>query len=236
MSDPTQQLPMPRHLSAQAQACLSAPLIADLPYPALDDRDGWRQRIAAMEQVILPAMLAGSDERGCTVSEKFVDSLRIFIVTPDGPAAQERGIILDIHGGALILGGGAACRATACQLAQRLQKRVWSVDYRMPPDHPYPAALNDCLNAYQALLRECPAQEVFVAGMSAGGNLAAALVLRARDEGLALPAGALLLTPEVDLTESGDSFATHRGIDTIPPSLMQINQLYADQPALCRWA
>ena len=137
-------------------------------------------------------------------------------------------MILETHGGALILGGGEVCRINASAFAERMQRRVWAVDYRMPPDHPYPAPLDDCVAAYRALLEEVPAEEIFISGMSAGGNLAAALILRARDEGLPLPAGAILLTPEADLTESGDSVSTNAGVDTVPASLMPVNLLYAN--------
>ena len=98
----------------------------------------------------------------------------------------------------------------------------------MPPDHPYPAALDDCLAVYRALLEVRAPDRIVVGGASAGGNLAAALMLRARDEGLPLPAALVLLTPEVDLTESGDSFRTNLGIDTVlVRSLADANALYA---------
>jgi epsilon-lactone hydrolase len=76
-------------------------------------------------------------------------------------------------------------------------------------------------------LEERPPTKITVSGASAGGNLAAALVLRAKDEGLPLPAALVLLTPELDLTESGDSFQTNLGIDNLVP-LMPINRLYAN--------
>jgi acetyl esterase/lipase len=100
----------------------------------------------------------------------------------------------------------------------------------MPPDDPYPASLDDCLSAYRGVLARHRAEQVAVGGGSAGGNLAAALILRARDEGLPLPAAALLLSPEVDLTESGDTFKTMVGIDTVGggKSLMPVNLLYAN--------
>src|SRR5579863_3980471 len=120
------------------------------------------------------------------------------------------------------------CRLMGTGSASRLQHRVWSVDYRMPPEHPYPAALDDCMAAYRALLAERSPQDIIVSGGSAGGNLAAALILRARDEGLPLPAGVILNTPEIDLTESGDTFQTNNGVDPGCFSLMPVNLLYAD--------
>ena len=98
----------------------------------------------------------------------------------------------------------------------------------MPPDSPYPAALDDAVATYRALLEIRGPEQIIVGGASAGGNLAAALILRARDEGLPLPAAAILQTPEVDLTESGDSFRTNLGLDTVlTGSLMPANLLYA---------
>ena len=109
-----------------------------------------------------------------------------------------------------------------------MQMQTWSVDYRMPPDYPYPAALDDVLAAYSGLLDVRAPEQIVVGGGSAGGNLAAALVLRARDEGLPLPGALILLTPEVDLTESGDSFQTNLGIDNVlTESLADSIALYA---------
>jgi monoterpene epsilon-lactone hydrolase len=96
------------------------------------------------------------------------------------------------------------------------------------PHHPYPAALDDCLAVYVQLLEERSPQDIFVGGASAGGNLAAALMVRAKDEGLPLPTALVLLTPEVDLTESGDSFETNRYADNVLGSLMPANLLYAN--------
>jgi acetyl esterase/lipase len=104
----------------------------------------------------------------------------------------------------------------------------WAPDYRMPPLHPYPTPLDDCMSVYRRLLETRSPTDIFVGGGSAGGNLAAALVARAKDEGLPLPAALVLLSPEVDLTESGDSFETNLGIDNVLGSLMQTNLLYAN--------
>lgn len=224
---PARHIPIPDYLSEAARACLSAPLIDDIPYPELDDTDGWRTHIAAMEAAIMAAMAGGPQPAPAEVTLRAAGGVPVFDIRPASASAHSRGVILETHGGALILGGGEVCRINARAFAERMQCRVWAVDYRMPPDHPYPAPLDDCVAAYRALLDEVPAEEIFISGMSAGGNLAAALILRARDEGLPLPAGAILLTPEVDLTESGDSVNSNAGVDTVPASLMPVNLLYA---------
>lgn len=105
----------------------------------------------------------------------------------------------------------------------------YGIDYRMPPDHPYPAALDDCMAVYRHVMDHYEAKRVVLGGRSAGGNLALSTILRARDEGLPFPAGLVLLSPELDLTESGDSFQTNRTIDVaLPNPLMANNLLYAD--------
>lgn len=105
---------------------------------------------------------------------------------------------------------------------------TWCPDYRMPPLHPYPAAVDDGLAVYRALLELRDAADIFVGGASAGGNLAAALLLRARDEGLPMPAALVLPTPLVDLTESGDTFQTLDGVHGGLRSQLPVNLLYAN--------
>jgi acetyl esterase/lipase len=98
----------------------------------------------------------------------------------------------------------------------------------MPPDHPHPAALDDCMATYRYVLEHHEASRIAIIGRSAGGNLAAAMLLRARAEGLPFPAALVLLSPEADLTESGDSFQTNQMADVVlPGSLKETISLYA---------
>ena len=224
---PARDIPVPGFLSDIARAYLM-PQPATAPYPALEDKAGWRAYIAAHDQAVAPLLQMMCAQLAGEVEARNVDGARIFDITPAGLKSGGRGIVLDIHGGALILCGGELCRIMGMGSAARFQQRVWSVDYRMPPDHPYPAALDDCMAVYRALLAERSPTEIIVSGGSAGGNLAAALMLRARDEGLPLPAGLILGTPEIDLTESGDSFHTNNGVDPGLRSLMPVNLLYAN--------
>ena len=156
----------------------------------------------------------------------------IHVATPES-VTQPGGAYLDFHGGALVFGGGEACRVQARMQADRYGVRCYGVDYRMPPEHPYPAALDDAIAAYRHVLERHAPACIVVGGRSAGGNLAAAMLLRARDEGLPLPAGLVLLSPQIDLTESGDSFEVNRMVDVmLPGSLMRNNMLYAGGAAL----
>jgi acetyl esterase/lipase len=224
---PARDVPIPAFLSDIAKAYL-VPQGGSIPYPPIDDMEGWRAYVAAVDQNVLPLLRRMGTQVQADVTERDADGARVYEIVPPGLPEDDRGVVLEIHGGALILCGGELCRIMGTASALRLQRRIWSVDYRMPPDHPYPTPLDDCLAAYRALLREREPHEIIISGGSAGGNLAAALILRARDEGLPLPAGAILATPEADLTESGDSFNTNNGVDPGLRSLMPVNLLYAN--------
>ena len=123
--------------------------------------------------------------------------------------------------------------ATGAKSADQLGLPTVSVDYRMPPADPFPAAVHDCLAVYRDLLKGAEGRKIFIGGSSAGGNLAAAVTLMIRDQGLPLPAAVVLLTPEVDLTEAGDTFRTNELLDvTLKRGLPECNALYAGGHAL----
>jgi acetyl esterase/lipase len=103
-----------------------------------------------------------------------------------------------------------------------------SVDYRLAPAHPYPAALQDCVAVYRELLKTWDPARIVIGGSSAGGNLAAAATLMIRDGGLPMPAAVILLTPEIDLTEAGDTFQTNILLDVmLKGGLPTCNAAYA---------
>jgi epsilon-lactone hydrolase len=215
-------------LSPQAQAIVAMGPFEAPPYPSLDDIDGWRTMIAEQDAAIVTMVGNRADDAPADVEEVDVDGVRVYVITPHDLPEDDRRVVLEVHGGGFITGGGACCRIMGLNAVGRTPAPTWAVDYRMPPDHPYPEPLDDCMTVYRALLRIRQPHEIIVSGASAGGNLAAALILRARDEGLAMPAAAVLMTPEADLTESGDSFQTNLGLDNVlTASLLPANQLYA---------
>jgi len=135
-------------------------------------------------------------------------------ITVDG--VEPRHIVLYFHGGVYVMGDAALAADLASQVGRRMQAKVISVDYRLAPEHPYPAAVDDALATYQALLDDgvAPSDIVF-AGESAGGGLAVATLVNARDRGLPLPAAAFVMSPYVDLTLSGTTMETRRGVDPL---------------------
>ena len=124
--------------------------------------------------------------------------------------------MLYFHGGVYVLGDAFGAAGLASQVGRRTRATVISVDYRLAPEHPYPAAVDDALAAYQALLQGGTApSDIAFAGESAGGGLAIATLVNARDHGLPLPAAALVMSPYADLTLAGTTMDTKRDADPL---------------------
>ncbi|ROQ57492.1 acetyl esterase/lipase [Streptomyces sp. 840.1] len=131
-----------------------------------------------------------------------------------GAAAPTAATVLYFHGGAYAIGSAAASVGLVSEIARRTAATALSVDYRLAPEHPFPAAVDDALAAYRALLdRGVPAGSTAVTGESAGGGLALALLLAIRDAGLPQPSSATVLSPWTDLTQSGGTMTTRADAD-----------------------
>jgi acetyl esterase/lipase len=129
---------------------------------------------------------------------------------------EPRHVVLYFHGGVYVIGDAALAADLASQIGQRTQAKVISVDYRLAPEHPYPAAVDDALAAYEALLDDGIApSEIAFAGESAGGGLAVATLINARDRGLPRPAAVFVMSPYVDLTLAGATMDTKGDVDPL---------------------
>jgi monoterpene epsilon-lactone hydrolase len=135
-------------------------------------------------------------------------------VTVDG--IEPRHVVLYFHGGVYVLGDAFLSADLASQIGRRTDAKVISVDYRLAPEHPYPAAVDDAFAAYEALLQDGTApSDIVFAGESAGGGLAVATLVNARDRGLPLPAATFVMSPYVDLTLAGATMETKREVDPL---------------------
>src|ERR1700679_2961171 len=130
------------------------------------------------------------------------------VIFVDIAGVEPRGTVFHLHGGGFALGSAAGSAGLASSLARKTGMRAVSVDYRLAPEHPYPAALQDVTAAYRALAGQAGrADHIVVPGESAGGNLAIELLIAGKAAGLTMPAAALLLSPMTDLTVTGGSYA-----------------------------
>jgi epsilon-lactone hydrolase len=149
-----------------------------------------------------------------TVTAAVLGGVRTAEITIDG--IEPRHVVLYFHGGVYVISDAFLAAGLASQVGRRTQAKVISVDYRLAPENPYPAAVDDALAAYEALLDTgVAASDIVFAGESAGGGLAIATLVNARDHGLALPAAAFVMSPYVDLTLAGETMDTKREADPL---------------------
>src|SRR5262249_52306998 len=142
--------------------------------------------------------------------------VKAHVLTPeDVPSENRNRLLVHVHGGCFVSFPGESGTGEAIFMAGFGRFKVISVDYRMPADHPYPAALDDAITVGKAATRMAPPRNMAIFGSSAGGNLTLAMVLRARQEGLPLPAAIAPGTPMSDLTNAGDSFRTNAMVDNV---------------------
>ena len=213
---PARSIPVPSTISAAAQRALTASPFGPEEWPALIDVAGWKRYSAERDAVIAELLHARLPPFSGSVAERALSAATLYeLVRANPPEDHRQRALLYVHGGAFIFGGGPLAMRAAQPYASLTGWTVYAVDYRMPPDHPYPAALEDTLEAYRYVIERHVPGQVAMLGFSAGAGLAAAAILKARDSGLPLPAAAVLLTPEADLTESGDTFETNRDIDVV---------------------
>jgi epsilon-lactone hydrolase len=169
--------------------------------------------VATVQRPLLEQMLTAQPlPDDVTTSRSELGGVPVVLASITG--SEPSGVLFHLHGGGFAVGSAQGSLGLATALARRTGLSVISVEYRLAPEHPFPAGADDALAAYRALVeREGGADHVVVSGESAGGNLAAGLLVAARDAGLPLPSSALLLSPMTDLTVSGASFVGKAGLD-----------------------
>ncbi|WP_405995878.1 alpha/beta hydrolase [Streptomyces sp. NBC_00986] len=136
------------------------------------------------------------------------------VVTVETPANDPASVLLYLHGGAYVIGSAADAVGLAAEVSRRTGARAVCVDYRLAPEHPYPAAVDDALAVYRALLDDgIPGTAIAFVGESAGGGLVAATLVAVKDAGLPQPASAAVFSPWADLSVSGDSAVSKAAVD-----------------------
>jgi len=231
---PARAIEPPTTISVEARAALAVgATVPPKSRPALDDLEGWqraKEDSEAFWEPVAAQLLAGCR---CRIETQCIAGVTTYRCTPHESGNSTRPLYLYFHGGAFVFGAGRFAMAFGAQAADELGLTTLSVDYRTPPADPFPAALEDGFAVYRELLAEAGGRRIVVGGVSAGANLAAAVTLLVRERGLQPPAAVVLLTPEVDLTEAGDTFRTNALLDvTLKAGLAECNALYAAGHAL----
>ena len=170
------------------------------------------------EQLFLTRFHRFGTEYGADLVQKrylIPKDVRIKIIDANGvpaewqivPSVVEERVLLYLHGGGYIIGSPNDHRLLTVQLGRATKMRVLSVDYRLAPEHPHPAPLEDSITVYKWLLsKNIKPENIIIAGDSAGGNLTLVTLIKLRDDGIPLPAGAFCLSPVTDYVGTGESF------------------------------
>jgi monoterpene epsilon-lactone hydrolase len=153
---------------------------------------------------------------GVKVEPTTIAGVKAFIVTPGEIAEANRNrLLIHVHGGGYVLGPGEAGTPEAILMAGHGRIKVISIDYRMPPDFPYPAAIDDAMAVYKEVLKTTDAKKIGIFGTSTGGGMTLVMVLRAKAEGLALPGAIAPGAPWTDMTKTGDTYFTNDMVDDV---------------------
>jgi acetyl esterase/lipase len=178
--------------------------------------DEWRKNVAerATPQVKTAADLR--ERLHVKVQPTTIDGVKAFVVTPEriAPENQNR-LLIHFHGGYYVNQPGEAGTREAIVIAAFGGFKIISVDYRMPPDFPYPAALDDAIAVWKATVKTADPKRTAIFGTSAGGGLTLATVLRIKAEGLPMPAAIAPGTPWADMTKTGDTYFTNAMVDNV---------------------
>ncbi len=214
LSVPARELPVPDTVSPHMQKVLARPVPQPVEMPTT--AEAWKKLQREYDAAGEARAKALAQQFGVKVEPEEIGGVNCYRVTPKEVArGKDQYLLVHVHGGAFVFGAHRAATAEAVLLADACKMPVLSVDYRMPPDHPFPAAPDDVLAVWKAVLKGHDAARVVVGGTSAGGGLIMTTMLRCKAEGLPMPAALFIGTPGADLSKTGDSVFTNAEIDHV---------------------
>ena len=215
-SVPAREIPVPTaDVSPALQALIGGPLPGVWnEHPK--DAAAWKALINARAETVAKTLPDLRARLGVKVEPAKVGGVGVFIVTPDNiPEANKDRLLVHVHGGGYVFFPGESGTREAILMAGYGKFKIISIDYRMPPDHPYPAAMDDAMAVWKEVVKTNDPKKMAIFGTSTGGGMTLAMVLRAKTEGLALPAATAPGTPWSDMTKTGDTFFSNEMIDNI---------------------
>jgi acetyl esterase/lipase len=224
---------VPDTVSPEVQALIAAPYRV----PAWDanpkSAEEWKELVATLAARGAAAQAGIREKLGVTMQPAVIGGVKAFILAPKViPAANRNRLLVHVHGGGYVYNPGEAGTGEAALMAAYGGFKVISFDYRMPPDAPYPAAMDDAMAVWKAALKMQRPRNMAIFGTSTGGGMTLAMILRAKQEHLPLPAAIAPGTPWSDLTDTGDTYKTNEWLDNVLVSyngyLSRAAQLYAN--------
>jgi len=211
---PARVIPVPTNeVSSPMQAIIEG---GYMPLFNADPRDAaeWTEAVNRLAEPVIAGLPTLKEKLGVSVQRTKIAGVNAFIVTPESmPPRNRKRVLVHVHGGAYVMNPGEAGLPEAILLSGFGGYKVISIDYRMPPDYPYPAAMDDAMAVWKELVKKNNPRNMAIFGTSAGGAMTLAMVLRAKAEKLPLPAVIASGTPWSDIAKIGDTYETNEWID-----------------------
>src|SRR5258706_4559919 len=212
---PARTIPVPNTVSPQIQKLIAAPLSPTwnvIPKTPAE----WKAQIASAAAAAMQTLPALREKLGVKVEPVTIAGVKAYRITPRNiPPENANRLLVHVHGGCYVNGPGESGTSEAVLMAGFGHFKIISVDYRMPPDYPYPAALDDAMAVWKAAVKMADPKNMAIFGSSAGGALTLEMVLRVKQDHLPMPAAIAPGTPMADLTNSGDTFRTNAMLDNV---------------------
>src|SRR5215475_6844099 len=213
---PAKDIPVPTaDVSPQEQAVIGAalpPFWNDHP----KDAAAWKVLINTRADAIAKTLPALREKLGVKSEQVTISGVNCYILTPNDMPEQNRNrLLVHVHGGGYVFAPAESATREAILMAGFGKFKVISIDYRMPPDFPYPAAMDDAMAVWKEVVKTNDPRKMAIFGTSTGGGMTLAMVLRAKTESLPLPAATAPGTPWSDMTKTGDTFFTNEKVDNI---------------------
>jgi len=229
---PGRVVPVPETASREMQALIAGPY--RVPSWDADPKNAkeWKELIAKLADAGIEQRRAMRERLGVTMEPGVIGGVKVFTLTPkEIPPQNHDRLLVHVHGGGYVYNPGEAGTPEGVMMAAYGGYKVISIDYRMPPDFPYPAAMDDATAVWRELVKTTDPRRMAIFGTSTGGGMTLAMILRAKQENLPLPAAIGPATPWSDLTETGDTYKTNEWLDNVLISyngyLVRAAKLYA---------
>lgn len=212
---PAKTIPVPNTVSPELQQIIAQPLRSGWDTPPTTG-EGWKELAESIRASAAPRVEAMRERLKVRVEPGTMAGVKIYTVTPDKVLPENRDrVLVQVHGGCYVLNPAEAALPEAMLIAAIGGYRVIAVDYRMPPEAFFPAALDDAMAVYKEVIAKTDPKRVGLIGTSAGGALVLEMGLRAKQLGLPLPGAISSGTPMSDSTKTGDTFHTNAMLDNV---------------------
>lgn len=214
-ADEARHFPAPSTVSPEMAAAVDKKA-GELWYSEPKSMDEWRKITGGYTEWASKNAADTAKKLGVTITEEKIAGVTVRTLTPKTIDADKQDkIIYYIHGGGYVFGEGVAGTTEGTLMAYYNNYKVVAVDYRLAPEHPYPAAIDDAFAVYKELVKKYGAENIAVLGTSTGGAMTLILALQAIQGGVPVPAALISGTPWSDMDKIGDSYVTNDGVDNI---------------------